>query len=369
MVFEKILGRLLKTLKALLPMNKVFKRYYLLAIFASIIVSSCTSVKNITIELPKKAQQELPQNIQSLVLINRTVDSTYTDLRADSLQYLFFAKGFNTDTVIKDVQAADTLLKAMGDLLFESGRYDIVIPEDRFVEHSQNAFLTESLNWEDAKQLCEDFNTNAVLSVDMFKTRVVTQYETENYFNTVEDAFYSVSGARMAIEYEALFRVYDPANEKVILREFMRDTLIWEDMAGSAEELFQTFTPVKRGLTEASIALALDFTEKIGTSWIPERRTIFTSGDDKMEAAALAVDKGDWPSAEQLWTSVAEESSSKKAKAQALYNLAVAAEIRGDVDAAIAFGVKSYETMYHQRTYDYLERLKYRKLQLENQNK
>ena len=88
-----------------------------------------------------------------------------------------------------------------------------------------------------------------------------------------------------------------------------------------------------------------------------------------MKVAATYVDKGDWAYAEQLWTSIAEESSSKSNKAKALYNLAVAAEIRGDLDGAIAIGVKSYETMYQQRTYEYLERLKYRKLQQENQNK
>lgn len=350
-------------------MNNIIKRHSLLFFIALIFLSSCTSVKNITIELPKKAKQELPANIQSLVLINRTVDDSYTDLRADSLQRLFFEQRFNLDTVIKDKQAADTLLKAMGDLLFESGRYDIVIPQNRFVSHSQNAFFSESLDWADAKQLCEDFETNAVLSVDMFKTRVVTQYETESFFNAAESNFYTAHGARMAIEYEALFRVYEPEKEQVLVREFMRDTVIWEDYAGSVEDLFRRFTSVKQGLTESAIALALDFTEKIGTSWIPEQRTIFTSGDDRMKVAATYVDKGDWAYAEQLWTSIAEESSSKSNKAKALYNLAVAAEIRGDLDGAIAIGVKSYETMYQQRTYEYLERLKYRKLQRENQNK
>jgi len=347
-------------------MSKYLKRYGLFLLAAHLFLSSCTSIKTITIELPQKAKQELPQNIQSLVLINRTVDDTYTDLRADSLQQIFFDEGFNLDTIIKDRQAADTMLKAMGDLLFESGRYDIVIPENRFAAHTKNAFFSETLGWNEAKQWCEDFNTDAVLSIDMFKTRVVTKYESENMFNPADNNFFSVSEANMGIIYESLIRIYDPANEKILVREFMRDTLIWQDMDRSARELFSHFTSVKQALSEASIALALDFTEKIGTSWIPERRELYTDGDDKMKVAEKYIDQGDWASAKELWLEVA-QGSSKAAKSKALFNLAVAAEIEGDIDEAISLGLESYNTMFQQRTYDYLERLKYRKLELEKQ--
>jgi hypothetical protein len=299
--------------------------------------------------------------------MNRTVDETYTDLRADSLQQLFFDEGFNLDTVIRDRQAADTMLKAMGDLLFESGRYDIVIPENRFVPHNKNAFFSESMNWDDARQWCKDFNTDAILAVDMFKTRVVTRYESETMFSPGDNTFFSVSEANMGVIYEALFRIYDPSNEKVLVREFMRDTLIWQDMDRSARDLFSHFTSVKQALTEASIALALDFTEKIATSWIPENRDIFVDGDDRMKQAGALVAKGDWESAKELWLTVA-QSASKSTKSKALFNLAVAAEIEGDLDKAISIGLESYNTMFQQRTYDYLERLKYRKLELEKQN-
>lgn len=343
----------------------IWNGFLLLAIFW--LLSSCTSVKTITIELPKKAKQELPKDIQSLVLVNRTVDESYSDLRADSLQQVFFDAAFSLDTVLLDLQAADTLLKALGDLLFESGRYDIVIPENRFITHSKNSFFSETMNWTEVEQLCEDFNTDAVLSIDMYRTRVVTKYDTDNLFNPADNSFYSVSEAQMGIIYEALFRVYNPENQQVVLREFMRDTLIWQDRDGSARALFSHFTPVKKALTESSIALALDFSEKIGTSWIPENRDIFIDGDDRMKQAAAFIDQGDWASAEQIWQQVA-ESSSKSDKSKALYNLAVAAELSGEIERAIALGLESYDIMYHQQTYYYLERLNYRKQELEKQN-
>jgi len=346
-------------------MNSFIIRYRLLFFLALALLSSCSSVQHITIELPQKAEKELPQNIQSLLLVNRTVDSTYTNLSTDSLQNIFFAKKFDLDTVINDLQSADTLLKVTSDLLFESGRYDIVIPEDRFIAHQKNAFLTKPLPWDDARQLCEAFNTDAVLSVDMFKTHVATKYTKERYFNPMENTGYVLSVAKMGIVYEALFRVYDPASEKVLVREFMRDTLIWDNMAGSARELFRNFTPVKQALSEASIALALDFTEKIGPTWVPDERDIFISGGDAMKQAGRLVDSGDWESAEKIWKNVVKGKASKNRQSKALFNLAVVAELNGDIDLAIKLALKSYETMYQQLTYDYLKRLKLRKQEME----
>lgn len=352
----------------LLKMNIFFKKYYVVWLLLLLLMSACTSLKTITIELPKEAKKELSPEIQSLLIINRTVDDSYTNLKSDSLQQLFFNEGFNTDTVIKDIQAADTMLKAMGDLLFESGRYDVVIPEQRFIEHKKNAFFSESMSWDAVKALCEAYNTDAVLSVDMFSTRVIAKYDKETYFNPADNGFFSASEAHMAVVYEALFKVYEPDSEKIALREFMRDTIIWEDMAGSAQELFTHFTPVKQALSEAGIALALDFTEKIGTSWIPEQRKLFTSGDEQLKWAGEYIDKGDWVAATKIWTKLATESTKNSVKSKALYNLAVAAEIQGDLDKAISLGVDSYNTMYQQLTYDYLERLKYRKRELQKQS-
>lgn len=350
-------------------MNNFFKKYRIFLFLTLAVLSSCSSIKHISIELPQKAENALPQNIQSLVLVNRTVDSTYTNLPKDSLQNIFFAQRFDLDTVINDLQAADTLLKVMSDLLFESGRFDIVIPEDRFIPHKKNAFLTEPMPWDEAKQLCTDFNTDAVLSVDLLKMHIGTKYKKERYLNPMENTGYVLSVAKMGIAYDALFRVYDPATEKVLVQELMRDTVIWEDAAGSAHELFKHFTPVKQALSEASIALALDFTEKISPRWIPEERDIFISGSDAMKQAGRLVDSDDWDSAEKIWKNVAESDASKSIHSKALYNLAIAAELNGDIDSAIKLALKSYETMYQQTTYDYLDRLNRRKQQLLKQQK
>ncbi|MFV0591143.1 MAG: DUF6340 family protein [Draconibacterium sp.] len=346
-------------------MNTKFRKFIWFLPLLILMLASCSSTRYITIEIPHKAKQDLPERIQSLLLINRTVDDSYSDLTADSLQNIFFKKNFDADTLILDLQAADTMLQALGKLLFESGRYDYVIPENRFVEHKKNTFLSETMPRNEVKDFCQMFNTDAVLSVDMFQTRVITNFDKDVYYDPGNDAFMELAGAQMAIVYEALFRIYDPAEDQIVMREFLRDTLYWEDKAGSVRDLFNNFTTVKQGLTEAGIALALDFSGEISTVWDTERRPIFSDKDDRMTQAEKLTDNNDWTAAMVLWEGITKDAKSKSTKSKAAFNLAVGYELQGNIDDAIKWGLESYNTMYRQLTYDYLERLKQRKQELE----
>ncbi len=342
---------------------------YLVNLIILLFAASCTSTKTITIEIPEPAQKDLPARIQSLVLVNRTLNDKYTDLPSDSIQNQFYKQYFKLDTIIYDLTAVDTCLKALGDLLYESGRYDVVIPVNRFLEFEENAFFSKEMSWSEVKEVCEIYRTDAVLSIDMFKTSISSDFSKDTYFDPLQDQFYSAAQAKMKINYDVLFRVYDPVEEKVLLREFFKDTLFWENAAPNASELFENFTPVKQALAEAGIAAALDFSEKLSTVWRRESRPFYTRGDDNLKLAGTFIDSGEWEQAIALCKETASNSKSKTTKSKAQLNIAIAYEILGDIDSAILWALDSYNTMYRQITYQYLELLERRKKELQKQIK
>jgi hypothetical protein len=349
--------------------NNLYKKAAnFISVFLLIVVSfSCVSTKQLFIEIPQKSQKELPANIQSLLIVARIVDDSYTDLKADSLQKLFYLQQFDYDTIINDIQAVDTTLKALGELLFESGRYDFVIPENRFLDFEKNAFITREMPWDEVKALCDTFRTDAVLSLDYLKMRVSTNYDKNSTFEPGSNSFVSFAEAQMQVSYEAIFRVYDPRIEKVIRRQLMRDTLYWEDADYTLKALFNRFTPVKTALAETGISIALDLSNEISTKWQPERRSYFTSGDENLKQAELLVNSNQWEAAVNLWKETAENAKSKSTKSKAEFNIALGYEMQGDIDLAIEWALKSYNTMYRTNTYDYLETLKRRKNDINNQ--
>jgi hypothetical protein len=369
MVFEKILGNLLKPKGEQKRMNLRFTIKYIVLLFIIFNGAMGFAQKSITIEIPEPAQKELPNRIQSLLIVSRSVDDKYTDIPVDTLQNEFYKKNFSVDTLYFDKAAVDSCLMATGDLLFESGRYDIVIPEDRFLAFEENAFFSKEMDWTEVKTLCEQYNTDALLSLDMFKTQIKTEYSKESYFDPVRDGFYTAAQAQMVIIYDALFRVYDPLEEKVLVREFFKDTLVWEDAAYNTSDLFKNFTPVKLALSEAGVAVALDFSEKISTVWRREKRPIFIKGDKKLKLAGDLIDSGDFNQATAVWEELVESSKSKATRSKAQFNLAIAYEIQGDIDQSVKWALDSYNTMYRPITYRYLELLKQRKKEIQKQNK
>ncbi len=334
-----------------------FATFFLLLFFSF----SCVPTRSLIIDIPQPAKKELPAEIQSLTLVSQAIDSNFTNLHTDSLQKIFYQNRFNLDTVIFDFQMADTTLKALGELLFESGRYDYVIPEARFLKASSDVRPAPELDWNDAAALNKTFETDAVLSLDYLKTRVITDFNSNTYFRPYEESYFSAVGAEMKIVYEALFRIYYPQQKQVLLREFIRDTLYWEDTDATAKLLFSHFTPVKQALTETGIAVALDLSEKIAVRWRPERRRYFITGNRQLKNGdQLAVD-GNWESAIAVWKEAAENTSSNSVKSKAQLNIALGYEILGNIEQAINWALKSYDTMYRPLTYEYLELLKNRK--------
>jgi len=328
---------------------------------------SCISTKPLYIEIPQKSIKELPENIQSLLLIARVDYDRYTDLKTDSLQRIFYKQGFSYDTIINDIQTIDTTLRALGDLLFESGRYDYVIPEYRFPTVKSTSLIAGEMPWNEVKELCDTFRTDAILSLDYFKTRVITDYQKTADFNVYTNAFADQSSAEMKISYEALFRVYDPLVEKVIVRRFMRDTVIWEGTDRTASDLFYWFTPVKKALTESGIAIALDLSGEISPRWRTEKRSFFASGNSNFKQAIPLVNSGEWETAIALWKDTAENSKSKSVKSKAEFNIALGYEMLGNLDESIVWALQSFNSMYRTNTFNYLETLKRRKNEINNQ--
>ena len=349
-------------------MTQVIKKSTLIvtSLFFALIVFSCAPTKKLTIEIPKPAAKNLPEDIQSLIIVNRTVDEKYQDYDTDSLQNIFYSNQFKLDTVIYDMQAVDTMLKALGELLFESGRYDVVIPANRFLEFRKGTSQSYEMSWDEVKDLCERFDADAVLSIDYYEAQIKTNLSQGNFYNLVAGGLSNAVLAQVQVNYDVLIRIYDPKNEKIILREIQRDSLFWEDADFTTRNLFNKFSPIKQILTETSIAVALDFSEKISTNWNKEQRNIFVKGKSEFKQSENLALNGEWLRAMAIWEQISESSKSITVKSKAEFNVAVGYEMLGDLNQAISWALKSYNTMYRPLTYEYLEKLQERKNELKN---
>lgn len=330
----------------------------LLGLGLALLVSCKGYYQSMTIENALPAKGELPEDIQSLTLMNRSMTSQFANFQEDSLQNYFYRNGYNLSKIILDSVAADTTIQALAALLFESGRYDVVVPVARnFFRTSSYEQVQEPLPNDTVADICRRFNTDALMVMERFYTKTMTDYTKEQTIDNYS-GFVNSYYATLDVKYDAVFRIYKP-NSPVVNEFEITDTIYWENADIAQDLLFNKIPKIKQALISAGIKIALDTDNKISPTWITDKRGyfLFSRKNDKGEQL---MNENKIDEAGMYWAELA-KSKDRKIRSKAEFNMALVSELNGDIDAAIDWGVKSYYSQYRNQTEIYLKKLQARK--------
>src|SRR5574344_90369 len=113
----------------------------------AISVNANAQLKVFKVEIPQQPKFKISDSIQSFTILNRSLSPEYQNYNKDSLQISFYKQNFNCNRTILDSVSSDTCIQALSELLFESGRFDVVVPIDRNILRLLHFTKTpESLN-------------------------------------------------------------------------------------------------------------------------------------------------------------------------------------------------------------------------------
>lgn len=328
-------------------------KIFLFCLIGLIAVSCKSYYTALTIETPVPAKEELPSDIQSLTLMDRSINDQFQNFNEDSLQKYFYRNGYQLSTVILDSMAADTTIQALASLMFESGRYDVVVPVDRNLRRDTPAeILPDTLNPSFVSSICKQYNTDALMVMEQFSTKVMTDNIAEKYFEN-SGTVYSYY-ATLDLKNDASFRIYKPCSKTIEIQ--LSDTIYWESTDNIQVRMFSKLPSIKQALINAGIKVALDLDSKISPSWVTVKRGYFLF-DPKNDPAQQLMNENKTDEAEAIWMEKT-QSPNKKIRSRAEYNMALASELDGNIEKAIEWGLKSFNTLYNNRTEIYLKKLK-----------
>jgi hypothetical protein len=340
---------------------KINRYYKIAALFAGVLLlASCaSSYKTVYVEVAKPSAFLLPNDIVSLTLMNRSMTDEFNNFPADSLQNYFYLRGFDVSAAVLDSSAADTTLKMLAELLFESGRYDVVIPEERNIPRTESYFkILPPLGWDEVADICETYQTDALLVLERYMNKVMTDYMKVPYSEMHE--------ASIDSKYDAIVRIYDPAKKEILQQLIVADTIYWSEADYSQKNLFsKRLVPVKRALVETGIQIALELDLRLSPQWQTQTRGYFALKPANSVLLESAIRENNWAVAYDHWQELLTKTNSKSVKSKLEYNLAIASEMIGNLDEAAQWATKSYQTQYRKQTENYLYQLKNRKQTIE----
>ncbi len=340
----KVLYNLLKS------RNLYFK--WIIFVFIGFATFSCSSLKNIGIEVAVQPEFPIGEDIQSLALLNRSMTSQFNNLKTDSLEKILINNKMSLDTVFQDSIAADTVIQAAARALFESSRFDVVVPKERNIIRTDNEEIVKPLNVNFINEICKDFNVDGVLVLESFIEQLKTKYS----LRTAEGYSYTEFKAATDISYFSEWRLYRPNDLKPVIRFQIGDSIFWNAVDYSLEDVYKQMPRTKEALIGGGIAAGLKMSGYISPRWTNQTRYYYLTGKNEIDAAVPFIKNNKWEEAAAIWEKHA-SNSSKKIRSKVEYNLALASEMNGDLDLAIEWGLKSFKSKYSKAIEVYLKTL------------
>jgi hypothetical protein len=281
------------------------------------LLSSCSTVEIVRIDVEKPAQVTLPAYIQNIVVVNNAV------IQPDSMGQIIKRNASVASGKMPCDSLNIILTQALAQFMDDEKFYNQVVAYDEPLR-KDNLFGFEMIIESDKiRQISEETGADAVISLDKFII-----------ISTLE---YSVAFvAELTLDVQAKFRIYDGDGRGIGLPVVFRDTLCWNawdygDMMSAGEAARQAAIHV----ADKMVSMFIPF-------WQPQNRWFYTDSGREMREAAQKAMANKWKDAALLWGSLYDREEKPLKKAKIASNIALANEMLDDVENALIWADISY---------------------------
>ncbi|MBK7214219.1 MAG: hypothetical protein IPH88_13160 [Bacteroidales bacterium] len=324
-------------------------------LFASAIIGfsfslfSCAT-RSVSMKLLVPADVTVPLEIQSVGILNRSLPQ-----RND--QFINILEGFITgESVLADREGSFNCIRGVEARLNESPRLRAFAIESDQYRGTGTRQFPEMLDWNTVDALCKEYKVDAILSLETFDS----DFDLRKHTSETKE---KVNGREVKkIEYHADLRVnvnsgwrlYDNIHKQVTDQSTFTDRKDWDGSGATAEAALENLPNKRRAINESGTFAGFRIANRISPNWRTERRTYFVKGADEFKAAHKEIKFNNWDPAIEIWKKLAENSNPEIA-GKACYNLALASEMRGNMDLAIVWAEKAMKQYHVKKARGYVD--------------
>jgi len=284
-------------------------------------LSSCMitdSARTTQIEIMKPGLFNLPDEIKSVAIINRA--SYQPD--SDPFQYLNMNK-IETDTLVKYRELSNICVDALSGFFEKEGYFSKV---NNYRDSLAVIYSSNETGMITPEELFQKTKSDICIFLDRFNFNVVAMYG----FSDVVANGAALSWA-IAIRTDTLSYVYN-----------QKDTLAYE--ASDFPLILKDHAKLNLLVNNSSEYLGRFFGSKIIPTWLTVERLYYKSGNQNMVIAEKYALNNEWLKAAEIWNKQSKNKNPRIA-AKSCYNMALACEMEGKLDAAIDWLVQSYSVL------------------------
>ncbi|SHF30838.1 hypothetical protein SAMN05444405_10724 [Bacteroides luti] len=301
------------------------KFLYITPILLSLLVCSCVSISQISIDNLEPAKVSFPKDIKTVAIVNNTItdkETKVTEERGELNQLISTKSTFQGNAKLTTEAFAENVAKA--------NFFDEVIICDSVLRERDLLPRESELSQNEVKKLTTDLGVDMLFSVE----NVTIKTDQRTYF--LDNIFRSTIDATVA----PMIKVYLPSRTKPLFTVYPEDKIYW-DGYGLSPTIAERNLITKDSLIKEASAFAGELpTKVILPRWEKVNRFYYTSGCLELRDGGALVREGSWDEALKLWQT-AHEKKSKKIKMRTAFNIALYYELQDKIEQAIEWAKKA----------------------------
>lgn len=306
--------------------------------------TQCAKQRSVTVNSIRPADIEVPSDIKTLLIVDRTkFDKKVIDILEGVL---------TGEMPYEDKANMQFLTSAMREELSYSPRFQIKLATERLSGNSLSSAFPDVLPWSQIQTLCDKYNADAVIAVEIFDTDFIVtngtrvKKITENGVERNVDEYYAqgVNSLKMGL------RLYNPKSKEILDQQVLKEKGTWNAAATSKAGALLALIDKADATHQLSSRIGADYAYRVSPMSVQITRS-FRGNARKSPALAQGsrlADVGKWQEAIDIWKTGI-PAAKEKHQRYLSYNIAVAYEILGNMTKAKEWASTSY-TQYGNKT-------------------
>jgi len=337
------------------------KTYLLIFAMALILVLPACKTASVYTNVLVPAEITIPQHIQTVGVLNRS-------LPAKGEGWQNFLEGFlSGESIAADRQGSYNVCKGLSYKVNTNPRFKAILMDGEDIRGTGTKEFATPLSWAEVDALCKKYSVDAIVCLETFDSDIRLQKGSREVERTVDGETRVVTEylADLNIRGSAGWRIYDNVTKKIIDQNVFYDEKAWSGVGPNPDAALRDLPSKRSAIDDAGYFAGEMMGVRISPNWVRVSRYYYTKGDDRFKRAKAFVKTNNWKGAVQIWSDVA-KGPDAKAAGRACHNMALAAEMEGDLDIALEWAEKAYTQFGLKKERTYINELNSRKMEIEN---
>ena len=308
---------------------------FILLVFA---LGSCSTSKFV-VDVTKPPSIEIPVDISRILITNRCLKEEFRK-PDEVIKGLIAGEG----PVINQAGAKKAIESVIDDIRYAPGMEPVYTSAVPRVD-TLNKKFPQYLDWSTVENLCRQYNSDALLSLEVFFANTFIDYgyyqrrETKDHVKIWSNTkIYNKSMdhiplARLRVEIITGWRMYYPADKQIVVEELKKHIQQWEFEGKTKKDALRNLPSKMFAVENAGSLAGIDLSSRLYPIRTTVERVLFIKGSKDFKIANRYLKQRHWTSAAIIWKKYTNDPDKKIASA-ALFNLAVINEMDGNIKEA-----------------------------------